>query len=191
MCVCVCACVRVCVRVCVWRGGGQGWRAASVPEPVCVCVCECVYVRVCVCVYVYVCVCVCVCMCVHVCVCVRVWQGGGQGWRAASLEQQELLKLEPSRGREDGWLRGELFRPGEGQDVGSRIQNDCRVDGQLRKDRGREQQFRDKDDRVKVRSQEPRLVAVPPGFDVAGSRASRAFSSTPVASDVPALPHCK
>ena len=82
-------------------------------------------------------------------------------------------------------------RPGEGQDVGSRIQNDCRVDGQLRKDRGREQQFRDKDDRVKVRSQEPRLVAVPPGFDVAGSRASRAFSSTPVASDVPALPHCK
>ena len=96
-----------------------------------------------------------------------VWQGGGWGWHAASVEQQGLLKLKPSRGREDGgWLGGELFRPGEGQDVGSRIQNDCRVDGQLRKDGGREQQFRDKDDRVKVRSQEPRLVAVPPGFDV-------------------------
>ena len=65
---------------------------------------------------------------------------GGWPWRAILIEQQGLLKLEPSRGQEDGgWLGGEMFRPGEGQDVGSRIQNDCRVDGQLRKDRGREQ----------------------------------------------------
>lgn len=27
----------------------------------------------------------------------------------------------------EGWLGGEMFRPGEGQDVGSRIQDDCWV----------------------------------------------------------------
>lgn len=57
----------------------------------------------------------------------RVGVGWG-AWRAASVERQGLLELEPSRGREDGgWLGGEMFRPGEGQDVGSRIQDDCWV----------------------------------------------------------------
>ena len=59
----------------------------------------------------------------------RMCLGSYRGWwRAASVEQQGLLELEPSRGREDGgWLGGEVFRPGEGQGVGSRIQDDCWV----------------------------------------------------------------
>lgn len=57
---------------------------------------------------------------------------------AALIEQQALGtdKLEPSCGWEDGgWLGGRKARPGEGQDAGGEVQNDCQAAGQLKKDR--------------------------------------------------------